>query len=332
MKRGLISMLVVALTLSMTVVADDTLDAAFLKAEAGRASLATAATESRAQNPEGAQKAFESSQSAFREAVALCSSFNPDRFRDRDDALRYAVTMELASENDLAARGFARAYQLSPDNADAGISAARNWRMSGDVGLDKALAVLITMNQSGDSEDTSSAPLHSELGRVYLEQGLPDLALEAYRKALEKDATYVDAIIGEGVLAMRNGDLRGAFTRLGALTEMTDEQAQFLEEQLIAAELHIEELRVPIGDQHFEYAMLLSRARRVYEALLVAEHAVMLDNATFATYNLLGGLLMQQGMQERAITAYRKSLEMNPDQARTRAMLEQIQANSPPAQ
>ena len=176
------------------------------------------------------------------------------------------------------------------------------------------------------TEDSLRGGIDSELGRVYHDEGLYRIALKLYAAALKSRNVPIDAVIGDAVLSVRLGRFDRASAGIAGLGVLTSEQGRYLDEELGAALTAADELRVPVGEQHYAYGTLLVRAGRNYEAMLAIEHAVMLDDTQFSMYNLLGGLLMQQGFQERGAAAYRRSLALNPDQERTRGILEGIES------
>lgn len=301
---------------------------ALAKAHAGQESMDVYAAKAAQGDGAGAQEAHESAQGSFSEVVSLCAALNPEKFESSDDARVYGEAMVLSGNFDLAARGYERAYGLLPEDYATGLLAARNWRrVGGGGGNGKAFEILKGLRRKVSSEDSLSGGIDTELGRVYHEKGLFELAMTSYAAAMSSESSTVDTVIGDAVLSVRRGRFDYASSAIAGLGSLTAEQGRFLDMELTVALAAVDELRVPIGDQHYSYGMLLVRVGQNYEAMLAIEHAVMLDDTRYAIYNLLGGLLMQQGLSERGAAAYRRSLALNPDQERTRGILEQIESS-----
>ena len=252
----------------------------------------------------------------------------PEKFGAAPDAAQYAEAMELAEQYDLAARGYQRAYNLDPQETYA-IAAARNYRHISPSWFDEAVDLLTPL-----ATDSTNPILHEELGRIYHASSLLELASESYIRALELDAESQTAKLGLALLDIGNARVAEGNLALTELGPLDIELGRYLDEELPGALARLELRQLAFAEtpqNHAAYAQLLIRVGREFDALLAIEHAVMLDDTEYQWFNLMGGLLMQQGLAERAAKSYRQSLALNADQPRTRQIIGQIE-NTPNSQ
>jgi serine/threonine-protein kinase len=81
------------------------------------------------------------------------------------------------------------------------------------------------------------------------------------------------------------------------------------------------ELRAGYVTAHHWYAILLASVGRLGEARAEAERAVQIDPASAVVNHILGVVFFESRDPERAIAAFRKTLELNPDFAPAREIL-----------
>lgn len=270
---------------------------------------------------DAAQEKLAEARRHFAEVAEWGMSVNPERIPTASDAGQFGETMELAEQYDLAARGFERAYKLEPQIATA-VAAARNLRRIGPAWIDEAVDLLAPL-----ANDADSADVHDELGRIYHESSLLELAQASYSRALEMNPESHWAPIGMALLNIGSGRVVEGNAALTNLGQLDIESGRFLDAMLPRALARIDRRQLTINntaETHAAYAQLLLRTQRGFDAMLAIEHAIMLDDANYRWFNMLGGLLMQQGLRDRAVQAYRQSLALNSDQSRTRSMLEQL--------
>ena len=322
------AILLCSLMPNFSIHAQTPLEKAAEKAQAGQA----AKNETRAlvskREHEAAQKKYTESQKLFDEVVFLCQSIQPEKIPTPKEAELYGSTMATAGQFDLAAQGYERAFQLDSSSSNLAILAAHNWSKVGGKYVERAIPLLRRVIALEHNEAGLQSVAHSELGLIYQTQGLYTLSGEAYRKALELDSTNTDAILGHVVTKIQQGKLNEANTILSTITDLTQEQGIFLQKGVSQALVVMESNHVKLAETaqiHYAYAMFLYRSQRLYEALLAAEHAVMLDDSIYTIHNLRGGLLMQHGQTKRAKASYTRSLELNPDQPTTRKILKGIE-------
>ncbi|MFP6582302.1 MAG: hypothetical protein VCD00_07070 [Candidatus Hydrogenedentota bacterium] len=271
----------------------------------------------------------EKAQAAFAEVAKWALTIAPERLDDPEAARRYGKTLELARQYDLAARGYTRAWVIDPEDEDSAVAAARNCRKSGPSFFEEALDILRAVLRDDTLESKPSSEANAEMGRIFHEMKLIRLAQPAYVKAKESDPTSIVARLGLAIIDISEGRLVEGNSALNQLTGLDEIDARFLDVALPDALSRLDKRQIAIpgnADAHAAYAQLLDRAGRSFEALTAIEHAVMLDNSQYVWYNLKGGIAYRQGMANRAITAYTKSLEMNSDQPVTRQMLVRLQS------
>lgn len=278
---------------------------------------------------ETAQAEMEKAKTAFDEVAMWALTIEPERIDDAEDARQYGETLELARQYDLAARGYERAWAIDPTDEYSAVAAARNYRKSGPPFFEEASNILRAVLADESLETIASAEANAEMGRIFHEMKLIRQAEPAYAQGLESDPDSIVARLGLAIIDISEGRLVEGNSALDQLTDLDEIDARFLDVALPDALGRLSKRQIaisPDGGSHAAYAQLLGRAGRPFEALTAIEHAVMLDSSHYVWYNLMGGFAYQQGMIERAIAAYTKSLEMNSDQPVTRQMLARLQS------
>ncbi|HIJ66527.1 MAG TPA: tetratricopeptide repeat protein [Candidatus Hydrogenedentes bacterium] len=240
----------------------------------------------------------------------------PDLLKD------YAEFLTWQGDPDLAADALRRAAKVSPDDAEIWLAMGRalsalghHYANEAEQALHKVLSLDIASGQA--------AQAHIALGRLYRLEGLPDLARENYAKALEIAPNDGTARAAMALDHVRYGEMVQAVDDLAGLTELPPQFAQFLHEAL--AEFETAKRWIPdTAQDHLAYAELLTRVGRIDDGISPVERSLKLDPNQYVAWNLLGSLSRQLGNIKRAREAFTKSIELNPDQPRTQAALEEL--------
>ncbi len=278
---------------------------------------------------EAAQQKYDEAQDLFKDFVLKCQRISPDELYLYEVG-EYGTGMEVVGEFDLAARAYARGYRLDSSEPSFALNAGRNWRKVGAAYYDRAIELLYKVVEAENAETNIQAQAHTELGLIYMAQGLHTLSEKSFANALEEDPANVNAGIGSALIGIQQGKLVEGMSSLEKLSDLSPEQGAFINKGLATALSVLETNRVILANNaetHFAYAKLLLNTQRLTEAMFAVEHAVKLDDTDYAMHNMRGGLLMQQSLTDRAIGAYTRSLELNPNQPRTLEILKKLKDN-----
>ena len=258
-----------------------------------------------------------------------CDQFATADAGESDDVsvLRdYAGACLLNDDYDLAAAALERATEIEP--GDAGLWVSLGYALT-ELGAKRAndaagaFHKAIGLNPGADTV----AGAYVGLGEVYRRQSLHELARESYQKALEAKPDLRAAKLAMAAARVRDGEVLEASNDLDALGAMSNEEAGLLGTLLSESLQAFDSARLVFPEtheHHLAYAKLLLRAGKVSQALGAAERAAALGPGDYVTWNMVGGLSRQGGNVKRAKEAYTKSLEINPDQPRTREALQAL--------
>lgn len=154
-------------------------------------------------------------------------------------------------------------------------------------------------------------------------------AVEAYRRAIGMDSSLTEAYVNLGAAALRTGQNDLARQALAVASERRPNDAEVfnnycsalanvdMTEQAIEACLQAARLDDDNGFYYGRLAHLLLTANRVDDALSVARRAVEYAPGASLSYRVLGDALRLRGSNEEAIAAYRRSLELDPENRRS---------------
>ncbi len=238
----------------------------------------------------------------------------------------YANVCVKMDDYDLAVQAFERATGIQPDDAGLWLSLGYALMELGPSRAnDAAAAYRKTIELNPASETLAGA--YVGLGDLYRRQSLHRLARECNQKALEAKPDMRAARLAIAAARVRDGEVLEAANEIDALGVMTGEEASLLGALLPESLQAFELARLTFPDtheHHLAYAKLLLRAGRNPQALVAAEKAAALGPADYVTWNMVGGLSRQAGNVARAKEAYTKSLEINPDQPRTKEALQAL--------
>ena len=319
-------MLMILATCPVHAVTKSRLALVSLNAHNGQKALDESQALAMAGDREGAQKKYLEAQSIFDEVVLSCQKYNPDKL-GLLEAKDYAFAIETAGEYDLAARAYERCYSLDSSLVYNALFAGRNWRKVGEKYYNRALPLLHAVLETPKSTPEFQSQAHTELGHLYHAQGLYTLAGDAYAKALSEDSTNPEALLGNALMQIHQGDVVSASKAINSLGQLSQEQGLYLQQGLPIAITAFESNRIVLpetSEAHYAYSTLLYRVQRISESLMAVEHAVLLDDSDYSMHNRRGGLLMQLGQTARAQAAYTRSLELNPNQPRTQEILNSL--------
>lgn len=290
-------------------------------------------------NTEEANRAAAAAQTAMRDASNAYLSARADRSR-KVDLLKFAELSELLEDYDLAGDAFARAANLtsddtehwpegSPDRAELWYRAARNFVAARGRYLDGAADALAEAERENAGAETPvpAADLIATRGDLFMALGLPADAHARYTEALALDANHARARIGDASASLRLGDTARASALAESFTSPSQGEAILLDRSLRAAYLDFRRDRMIVSETaeaHLGLAKLSVRLGFLEEARLAVERAVQLDGSDVYAWNLLGSLARQAGDTERARASFERSLEIQPDQPRTKQALDEI--------
>ncbi|MBI3090425.1 MAG: hypothetical protein HYY96_07120 [Candidatus Tectomicrobia bacterium] len=141
-----------------------------------------------------------------------------------------------------------------------------------------------------------SAAAWSNLAYLMMERGRNDRAVILAARALRSDPTYALGHLNFGVLLERRGRLRGAIRRY-----------------LLSTALH-----PGYQGAYHNLGVVFGAIGQQTKALAALRHAQYLRRDHPATANLIADTLYRLGLHERALTAYRYVLALQPQDARVR--------------
>lgn len=140
-------------------------------------------------------------------------------------------------------------------------------------------------------EGESSPELHSNMGRIHLQNGELDRALEEFEQALELDPNYSDALLNIGEVLRLKGRVAEA--------EHFVERALQVDPNSIGALAQLGEIKRDMGD--------------LDEAIRLFREALSIDDSYPFVFLGLGDVLQRAGRYAEAEEAFRRVLQLNPD-------------------
>jgi Tfp pilus assembly protein PilF len=156
-----------------------------------------------------------------------------------------------------------------------------------------------------------------EMGMAYLDQGLAQDALAAFRRAAELDPDMPEAFNSWGAAAKTEDPLREAIriqpdfaeahNNLGGMLMARGDLSQACFEFETAVRF-----RPGLASARYNYGVALARLERFDEARHQMEAAVRADPKSAEPHQVLGALLAVKGQRERAVAEYREALRLQP--------------------
>ncbi len=295
--------------------------------------LRAAAQAATKQDAEAAQKQQKKAQELFEKARALFEEGGIGESEEVDAIVDYAKILQVFGDIDLAIAALERTVKLNPDDAACWTRLGRILATGQAPRLEEAEEAL-KRSLSLDSASPASAEAYAFLGKLYWDQGLYEFAQEHFDKAVERNDEQWLGRIGQAAVMARTGRVLEASKALDAVASATpSSDAQRALTQMLPRAL--QDFRRAgrwfndIGENHAAYGALLLRGGLYAESLGPLQRAVKLDPKNYKAWNMLGSISAQMGQKEPAIEAFRRSLAIKPDQARTQASLRALEAESP---
>lgn len=264
----------------------------------------------------------------LREAKALFVEARAPESTDPALLAEYAELLLTMDERDLAAETLRDAARLDPENPNAWLYLARVEATLGSAGEKEAFKHLQRVLKL-DATSPAAAEAHVELGHLYTQNGLYELAEEAFATGLALSPENPLGRIGAAAVEVRRGLMTQASQRLDTLTVLTPGQSVKLQELLTLSLRDFERSRIlfpDTADAHLSYAKILLRAGRLPACIAPLERSLALDPGNYIAWNLLGSVSRGLGDLPAARHAFQQSLEAEPGQPRTQQAIEDLDA------
>lgn len=226
---------------------------------------------------------------AYRRAISL----DPDDPKSLNN-LGLALSADGRREEAIAA--FQSGLERFPDHISMRFNLALQYSKLEKKG--EALAELAKVARL----EPSHFPTHRLTGDIFLEQERPDLALDAYRKALQSDSS-----------PKSYNDLALVLAKQGQRSQA----ATVLEEGLVKNPDHI--------SMRFNLALQYTRLGRIDSALVVLREVKRRDPEHAPTLRLTGEILLKQGKKKEAHDAYKQAIRLDPGNADAKAALRTLE-------
>jgi len=266
-----------------------------------------------------AKESLEGARTLYEQAGVMAS-------RDTDAVREYATILSGTGDFDLAAEAWQRLTELAPADASGWKELGRALSALGHVRAQGALAAFRHAEQLAPDAETAFL-----LGRVYRQESLYDLAMESFGRALERDPAYLGARLAAAALKIQDGHVREGNADLESIGPLPPEYADEFDQRIKETVDHLIETRRILPDtaeDDMAYAKIMFLAQRLQDALEAAERSARLSPNDETILNFIGDVAARLGMRDRAREAYVRSLELKPDQPRTK---ERMQALDQPA-
>jgi tetratricopeptide (TPR) repeat protein len=154
----------------------------------------------------------------------------------------------------------------------------------------------IAQAQQGAFLEPKSPMVQSEVGRIFQAAGNLDQAVAAFRKALETDPGYTPARLALVEIQLQKGDNKGALAEARKLAEEAPGS----------------------GDAQLALGRELLRARDYTAALPILQKAAAALPGIAEAHALLGTSAFFEGKNDVAVAAYKRALELKPDNVQWR--------------
>jgi tetratricopeptide (TPR) repeat protein len=284
-------------------------------------------------NRESAEQYQEDSNRHFRQAEDLYRQHLAESPRDVEALVEYADFLGLRGDADLAVETLRQATVIESESPRTLLALGKHLSTLGGKHCGEAERTLRRVTVLEPDSD-NAAVAWGILGTHYWGLHLYDLSREAFDKARALRPDKPGALIGVIAQDVRDGKMKSAADALDAL-DQADPQLmsvadRFLQEAL--AEFDRTRRWFPdTAENHLAYAKLLARTGRYPESAFPLERAAKLDPGNIVTFNLLGSVYRGLNNPGRAREAFQRSLEINPDQPRTRDAINALAQPTEPA-
>lgn len=263
---------------------------------------------------------------ALKRARALYEEAGAAKTHDMQVLREYGEILATVGDYDLAAETWHKIVDATPADASAWKELGRSLSELGHTRAQEALQALRRSLDLAPEADT-----YFLLGRLYRREGLCDLASEALGKALEREPAHMGARIAMAALKIQDGHVREANADLDAIGLPPPRYAAEFDQAIKEAVDYLLDARRILPDtpeDALAYAKIMLRAGHLPEALYAAERAARLASNDETIQNFIGDVAVTLNMRDRAREAYNRSLELKPEQPRTK---ERLQALDQPA-
>jgi len=320
-KAGLVGLLIL-----VSCHAPDDFTAARSAREQYHADKAAVADPLAQQDPAVLQQRQDKANDSLKQAILRYEQAGAIASKDARVLREYAEMLSAAGDYDLASEVWRRLTNWKPDDASAWKELGRNLSAPGHFRAQEALVALRRALELSPEGDT-----HFLMGRIYRQEGLSDLAAEAFGKALENDPAHWGARVAMAALKIETGRVREGNSDLETLGAPPPEYADEYTERIKEAVDRLLDARRILPDtaeDAMAYAKVMLRAQRLQDAMEAAERSARLAPNDETVFNFIGDVAVQLGLRDRARKAYVRSLELKGDQPRT---IERMQAIDSPA-
>ncbi|GMW00227.1 MAG: hypothetical protein AMXMBFR84_13650 [Candidatus Hydrogenedentota bacterium] len=294
------------------------------------------AVEAQATNDfELATKKSEQARALLEEARGYFEKADVESHGTPEEAVDYVRLLNRLGDFDLAEKVLIPVLQRYPDKGELWLALGQVLSGMGEKRFGDAIQALQRATETV-AEDSASSTAFASLGLQYFRQNLYDMAVESANKALEFNPNQSAAKMILAGIDLRNGKVVEAAAVFDQQSENPQAIAaiQVILPQALEAFDTVRQWFPDTAENHFAFARLLIRANRMQECAMALERSLQLDPSNYMAWNMAGGVYHQLNQIDRAIAAYRKSLEIKPDQDRTRQVIQQLegQARQPSAQ
>ncbi len=249
-----------------------------------------------------------------------------DNSRKPDVLAGYADVLQQMRDYDLAAKFYRAAAGYSPESPTLWLNLGMSLGHMGSSYRPEAVAALQRcVGMDGPPQLRGQAFI--ELGDLYRDMGIAPVAADYYRDARTLVPDSLEPPIALAAMELRQGRVTEAAQAIEALGNLPPDASGRLREHLGAALTHFEDRRLSFEDTaaaHLAYAKLLFLGGRYQDCPGPLERSAALDGNNAIAWNLLGSISRQLGNEQRAREAFARSLEINPDQPRTREALDAL--------
>ena len=236
---------------------------------------------------------FEKSAAAYEKATDL----NRWSYKDFFNLGKVYQTLTKYSN---AVRAYVRATEIDPASAPAHLGAAQSYYQLKDY------KNALKYGKKAGKLDPNDAQIQSVLGDVYGANKDFDGAVASYKRALEIDANNPQATSSLAVAYLRTGKVEAAHELLSNLVAQNPTSAAY---------------------QQLGYANL--KLKRTDDAVAAYRNAVELGPEDWSAYKGLGVAMIMSATEKNdpalkaeAISQWKKSLELHPDQPKLQELLE----------
>lgn len=304
------------------------LDVAGIRGKVEEASKARRASEAAyAENkPDEGRRLLEEAQKLLNEARAEYEAIGAPHSDDPKLLTDYADLLLGSGDYDLAEQVLLRAVKANPEDAAVWLKLGQTQAALGPKSESRAILSL-RKAVSIEPKTKSTVQANASLGALYQESGLYEFAREAYLKAIAQDPEHIGSKLALASLDAREGEMVKANEAYESIESQTAEYAPFIKRTLGPALNGFAQSRRWLPDtaeMHLAYAELLIRADRLEESFWPLNRSLKLDDKNYIAWNLMGSVMRGMNRLRGSREAFMRSLELNPDQPRTREALTEL--------